>query len=452
MAGLFALSVSPKIYKGNFSEDLFLGTFYQQHLGEGYAGLSTFNQGGLKTCTKKGFFRPAFARDIKDFGGSEGIGYCGLEKEPFLVDSRLGEFSTCFSGNITNRFELAERFKNLGHSFSKRNKNDIEVISKLVAQGNGIVQGIKSMTREIQGAYSLLILTKEGIYATRSSDGHWPQVLAEKEGALAVASDSGGLPNIGFKRVRDLEPGEIILMKDGLWESKDKTGSDRIQFCSFFWVYSAFPSAVFEGIVASHVRKKLGAALAKRDIAQGFVPDIVAPVPDSGRFHAIGYLEEFCRQMNTRAIKKVPLYDELLLKYPYATRSFTKGTQVARDLEAKIKLLSSGEGYKGKSVVICDDSIVRGTQVRANLIPKLRSLGVTEIHLRISNPELCSHCPWGKTTKKGEVLAQRFPSNQEKIKFLGVESLEYNRIEDLIGAIGLPRENLCVDCGLRPKV
>ena len=158
-----------------------------------------------------------------------------------------------------------------------------------------------------------------------------------------------------------------------------------------------------------------------------------------------------CRQMFEGKIDKVPLYEEALLKYPYAGRSYTPQREEARKLEAHIKLLRSGEDYQGKRVVVCDDSIVRGTQTQTNLVPKLRALGIGEIHFRISNPELLSHCPWGKTTQKGETLAYRKPSKADRIEFLGVDSLEYNTIDDLVKAIGLPREQLCMDCDLPPQ-
>jgi len=451
MAGLFALSVNPQIYEGSFSEDLFWGTFYHQHLGEEYCGFSVSNNGGIKTQTHHGLIRPSFSSDIGELYGKEGIGYCGQDREPYLIDSKIGEWSACFAGNIINLQELEEEFKNFGHIFEKRGKRvtDIEVIVKLIAQGDGITDGIVRMAKEIQGAYTLLVLTKEGIYAARCPCGHWPLVVGEKEGAVVVASEPGGFSNIGFRIVRDLEPGEIVLLKNGKIEQKGKIPSERIQICSFLWVYTAYPNAVIEGIPASLVRKKLGAFLARRDIRNGFIPDIVAPVPDSGRFHAIGYCQEFCRQMMAGKVSRIPFYDEVLLKYPYAGRSYTPQSAEARALEAHIKLLTSGEDFRGTKIVVCDDSIVRGTQAQTNLVPKLKSLGVEEIHFRISNPELLSHCPWGKTTQKGETLSSRLPGKEDKVRFLGVTSLEYNTVDDLIEAIGLPRENLCVDCDLK---
>jgi len=448
MAGFFGLSINPK-YAGNFLRDLFLGTFYQQHLGEEYCGLSTCNQGRFRIRTSRGLFRPAFFQNLEGLEGTEGIGYCGPDEEPFLVDSRLGQFSACFSGNIINCSELVSKFKSSGHLFSRsEGQDDIEVITKLVVQGKGFIDGICGMAQEIKGAYSLLLLTTEGVYAVRSPDGHWPLVIAEKEGTTAAAFDSGGFRNMGFKSIHELEPGEIVLMKDGCWRTVAKMTTAAIQFCSFCWVYTLFPSAVFQQIPSSVIRKRLGAALARRDIENGFIPDIVAPVPDSGRFHAIGYIQEFWQQMNAGKITKAPLYDELLLKYPYAGRSFTQQSAEGREKEARMKLLGSAEDYYGKSVVINEDSIVRGTQIGADAVPKLRSLGIAEVHLRVSNPELRSYCPWGKTTKKGEMLAPQKPLPRERADFLGVDSLEYNSIKDLVAAIGFPKTMLCLDCDI----
>jgi amidophosphoribosyltransferase len=446
MAGICALSIRPDIYKGDFISDLFYETFYQQHLGEEYSGLSTMKNREIKIRTHRGLFRSSFANDLEGLGGTEGIGYCGHTREPYFTNSRLGKFSLCFSGNIINLAELISRFKNFGHTFER--EDDIEIIAKLIAQGRSFVEGIKIMANEVKGAYSLLILTEEGIYVVRDPFGRWPLVFGEKEGAAIIASETVGFENRGFSLQGDIRPGEIIFLQKGHRLVVNKIASEKTQFCSFVWVYTAFVNDVFEGIPVSLVRRRLGAMLARRDIEEGFIPDMVAPVPDSGRFHAIGYFEEFCRQMMAGKIERIPLYNEVLLKYPYAGRSYTPQTQEARDLEAQLKIVSSGETYPGKEVVICDDSIVRGTQIGNNLVPKLRSLKFRKVHVRISNPELRSHCPWGKSTQRGEVLAARMPSVQDRVGLLGIDSLKYNTIDDLVEAIGLPRENLCVDCDL----
>ena len=447
MPGFVALSIDPPKYQDNLLDYLFGLTFYQQHLGEDYAGFATYNKGEINIRTHRGLIRPTFSNDMTGLEGTMGIGYCGDNREPILTDSKLGNIATCFSGNIINRGELIEKFKNSGHSFAW-NGADIEIIAKLMAQGEGYVDGINRMNNEIQGAYSVSILTPEGIYVISDPSGRWPLVFGEKNGAVVATTDPCGFANWGFSYKRDLDTGEIVLLKDGNAETVGKLPSTKTQICTFVWVYTNFPNALFKNVAVSAVRKRLGVALAKRDISRGFIPDVVAPVPDSGRFCAIGYHQELCRQINDKKIDRIPVYDEILLKYPYSGRSYPRSDQTKRDLEAHIKQLRSGESYKGKKVVVCDDSVRRGTQIERNLVPKLRALGVSEIHFRISNPDSFSYCPWGKSVKKGELLAARIPSLKKRSKFLGIDSLEYTTVHELAEAIGMPLEMLCVDCDL----
>jgi amidophosphoribosyltransferase len=447
MPGFSVLSVDTRKYKGDFVNDLFWLTFYQQHLGEDYAGLATYNGGKINIRTHRGLFRPTFGDDTAGLEGTMGIGYCGDSREPILVDSKLGEYAACFSGNIVNHDELVTRLKSSGHAFAWGGA-DIEILTKLLSRGEDYVDGILKMNDEVQGAYTIAILTPEGIYIACDPSGRWPIVIGEKPGAVAATTDPSGFANLGFSYQRDVEPGEIVLLKDEHAETLGKIPGGKTQICTFVWVYTNFPNSVFKNIPVSAVRKRLGASLAKRDIKRGFVPDIVAPVPDSGRFCAIGYHQEFVRQINEGKIAKIPVYDEMLMKYPYAGRSYPRSTKTARDLEAQMKQLGSGESYTGKSVVVCDDSVRRGTQIERNLVPKLRALGISEIHFRISNPDSFSYCRWGKSIKKGELLAARIPSNKKRVNFLGIESLEYTTVQELAEAIGLPLETLCIDCDL----
>jgi len=459
MPGFFALSINPKTYRGNFLEDLFRGTFYHQHLGEAYGGLSTYNAEREKkifTRTHRGLFRPNFQEDLAGLEGTEGIGYCGLAREPLEQDSRIGMFSSCLHGNITNRLELIERLMGFGQTFERR--DDIEVIVKHIALGDGFVDGIKRMAREVEGAYISPILTSEGIYVVRCPNGHWSGVIGEKKGAVAIASESGGFGNLGFKFRRDLEPGEIVLLKNGHWETKDKILGETVQLCTFLLLYSAFPNAKIEGILAASVKKRLGAILARRDIERGFIPDLVTYIPESGEYYWIGYLQEFHRQMNEQMaggevkIKKMPLLDKTLLKYPYAGRGFFQLTDKAEEEESYIKILELGEEYPGAIAVVIDDSIVGGAQARANLVPKLRRAGIKVIEMRIGSPELHSPCRWGKVIKPGKILAQRVPSKKARIRELGIDGLEHATTEDLVEVIGRPREQLCLDCYLEgPK-
>ena len=452
MPGIIGISVNRSENKEIFSEDLFKGVFYQQHWNEDYSGLAVRKDTGFEVEIYPGLFRESFNKKMDKFNGTEGIGYCGIAEEPFEIETRIGNMCLCFSGNIRNSKQLKETLKKEGISFSGRKGYDleIEIIANMIAQGKDTIDGIKKMGQKIEGAFTLLVLTMDEIFAVRSSDAHWALTIGQKEGETVIASSSAGFRNLGLSIIKDLEPGEIISMKEGVWKKEGLLPSGKVQICSFLGVYTDFPSGSFRGVPISLIRKRLGAALAQRDIKEGFIPDIVAAVPNSGIFYAIGYHQEFCRQINSGKIEKIPLYDEVLLKWPYAGRSFTSRTQEKREKETDLKMLTNVEDYTGKIIVIIDDSIVRGTTMRTNLIPKLRRMKISEIHLRIGNPPILSYCPWGKTTKKKECFAVKVPSNKEKIKHLKVESIKYNSIKVLVDAIGIPINQLCRDCSLLP--
>jgi len=312
MAGMFGLSIDPEVYQCDFKEDLFWGTSYVRHLSEERSGLAAFKNNWITHDSSPGLFAPNFKNKMADFDGVEAIGYCGQADEPFLGDSELGPLCACFTGSIINRLELLTKIKKSGGLVERG--DEIEVILNLIVQGaingKGIVEGIKSMTRKIKGAYSLLILTQDGIFAVCCPKYRWPLVIGKKEGAVAVSIESGGFDNLGFKLVRDIEPGEILLIKNGSFRQVDKMPAPSPRVCSFRWVYTDFVNSTICGIPASWVKKRLGAVSAQRDIKEEFIPHIVIPVPDSGRFSAIGYYQEFVRQMMLGKIKKIPFYDE----------------------------------------------------------------------------------------------------------------------------------------------
>jgi len=235
MPGFFVLSVDPKNYGSDFLDDLFGQTFYQQHLGEDYAGLATYKEGKINIRTHRGLLRPTFSNDMAGLEGTMGIGYCGDNREPILIDSKLGDFAACFSGNIINRNELVQGLKTSGHVFAWGGV-DIEIITKLIAQGEGYIDGIQRMNNEVQGAYSVSILTPDGIYVVCDPSGRWPLVIGEKMGAVAATTDPCGFANGGFSYQRDVEPGEIVLLKDGYAETKGKIPSTKTQICTFVWV------------------------------------------------------------------------------------------------------------------------------------------------------------------------------------------------------------------------
>lgn len=212
MAGIFGLSINQEIYEGDFKEDLFWGTTYERHLGEEKSGLAAFKDNWIIHESRPGLFAPNFKKRMDDFEGTEGIGYCGQENEPFLGDSESGPLCACFSGNIINRLELLKEIKKAGDIVQRG--DDIEVMLNLIARGakkgRGITEGIKEMTKRIEGSYSLLLLTSEGIYAVCCPNYRWPLIIGEKKGAIAVGIESGGFDNLGFRLKRNIEPGEII--------------------------------------------------------------------------------------------------------------------------------------------------------------------------------------------------------------------------------------------------
>lgn len=456
MAGLFGLSVNLEVYRDEFLKDLFWGIFYQQHLGQEEAGLAVFSSGGLELISPqarisategflifhhKGLVRAGLGRILTGKERGElGIAYCGPDtKEPILIDSHWGKLALCFTGNLINFSSLKEEFPS---------EDEVSLLANLITQGKNLEEGLEIATQKIVGSFTVLILSKEGIVGY-SSDGRWPLVIGEKPGAIALATSSAGFRNFGFKLSQTLTAGEMILVKNGQIKKLGKiSSSKRTKICSFLWVYTSFPNEVFLGVDVSLVRKILGASLARKDIEKGFLPDVVMPVPDSGRYYAIGYHQEFVRAAKEGKIpqEKIPLYDELLLKYPFASRSFTPIQEQERKWEAHIKIVHTSLPYQGKKVVVLDDSIVRGNQFRENLIPKIKATGVKEVHIRIGCPMILSYCPWGKTTKEGELFAEVYPDSSQRQKYLDVESLVYNTVEDLIQAIMLPKEILCFDC------
>ena len=455
MAGLFGVSISPQ-YKGRFtfSELLLYGGFYHQHLGEGFGGLAALNNGEISSDAKPRHIRQNFEDRVRagEFSGTDGIGYCGDSKEPFDCLSRSGEVAIVFAGNIINRKELMDYYAGRGRVFARHHNGDAETMANLIFREQEIVAGIRNATSQIEGTFAFLMLTKQGIIATVSPDNHWPMVIGEQEGAVAIASESTCFYNLGFKYQRDLKPGEIVLLKDGTVTSLGELGPQLVQICKFLWVYTAFPPASICRVSASLVRGRLGASLARADIESGFIPDIVSYVPDSGRCHGIGYHNEYCRAVNLGEIRRVPLLMEVLFKYPFTGRSYPQKTQGERDREAYLKIVPSSDRFDGLTLALLEDSVVRGTQIANSLAPKLRSMGFKQIHVRASNPELLSPCPWGKTTQPGEILALRVPDLKERAKVLGVDSLRYNSIEDLNAAVReLDPAILCIDCALRSK-
>jgi len=361
---------------------------------------------------------------------------------------------------ITNKKELAQELIKKGISFSEIEKHEInttELAANLINQGNSIIDGIEKIHEKINGSISLLLLTKDGIYCARDSKGVTPLVIGESEDEIAVASETCSFPNRNFKIKKFIEPGEIVFIgKEGM-ETK-KTGSNNSKTCSFLWIYTGFPASSYEGINVEKVRENCGKALARGDNVKA---DLVAGVPDSGTAHAIGY-----------AIESGIPFRRVLIKYtPGYGRSYTPLTQEIRDRVALMKLVANDETIKGNDIVLCEDSIVRGTQLKNYTVTKLKEAGVKEVHVRPACPPLMFPCIYCLSTRSIDELATRkaikalegkdiedvseyLDHNSEKYKKmidwiakeLGLTSLKYQLLDDMIKAIGLPEEKLCTYC------
>jgi amidophosphoribosyltransferase len=458
MSGIFGV-----ISKQDCRQDLFYGTDYHSHLGTQFAGLAVF--GSELTRKIHGIaasqFKSKFFDDYLSFAGNKGIGVISAhEEQPLYINSRFGPFAIVTNGFIENADELASMLFDQGQSFSEvidGKVNLTELIAKLILRGKSIVEGIEEMFSVISGSCSLLLLTREGIYAARDRHGYFPLIVGTKEGATAVTTETAAFYNLGFSITKYLQPGEIVLLNESGVVIKQQ-GNGQAQVCSFLWIYTGFPASNYEGINTEVVRENSGKALAKGDSVKA---DLVAGVPDSGIAHAIGY-----------AMGSGVPYRRVLIKYtPGYGRSYTPPSQETRDLVAKMKLIPVAEIIKGARIVVCDDSIVRGTQFKNFTIKKLKDCGAKEIHLRIACPPLMFPCKFNFSTRGlneliarrgiqalegkdtadvGPYLQENTPQHRKLVdwicKELGATSLRYQTLDDMVAAIGLPKEKLCVYC------
>ena len=430
MAGIFGI-----VSKEDCVKDLFWGTFYLQHRAQDYCGLALYDGENLKDYSHKGLLRQQFSKErLKGIRGVSGIGCVAGDREPVSELSLTGGMAICFDGNILNCEQMKKELLAEGCSFSgyrtPEEVQDVEILSKIIAQEKSFERGIEKIVDSMQGDFAITALAREGVYAARGW-GRKPLIIGRKDGSYAVSSESNSFPNNGINIVRDVEPGEVVLLDSGGIHSLKKFQLKPIKFGTFEWIYTAHPASVIDGQNVADVRVRIGAALAKRYPVDA---DLISPIPNSGRWHATGYAQE-------SGIK----YEEVFVRYDYSDRSYTPQEQGARDEEARTKLIPIESRIKGKKIIVVDDSIVRGTQM-LNRVKSLRELGAKEVHLRIACPPLMSACKYGKTTKKNEDCIARGMSVEQIKKDLGVDSLKYALVDDFEDAIGINREKLCVDC------
>lgn len=447
--------------------DVFYGTDYNSHLGTKRAGLVTFDEeSGFHRSIhslERQYFRSRFEDELDDFKGHQGLGVISdTDPQPIIINSHLGRYAVVTVAKINNLREIAdELLANRMHlsEMSANVINQTELVALLINMGDSFVDGINKVYQKIQGSCSMLILTEDGIIAARDFLGRTPIVIGKRDDAYAVSSETTSFPNLDYQVLRDVGPGEIVKLRaDGI-EVLQKPMS-RCQICSFLWVYYGFPASDYEGINTEAVREKNGRIVGEKDTE--VEADLVCGIPDSGVGMALGYSHG----------KKVP-YKRAVLKYtPTWPRSFTPGNQKRRDLVARMKLIPNPAILKDQRVVFCDDSIVRGTQLRDN-VRTFFDNGAKEVHVRISCPPLVYGCPFiGFTSQKSplELITRRIIKDfegdenaklaeysktdspeykrmvQEIAKQLGLTSLKFAHVEDLVESIGLPKDRVCTHC------
>ena len=467
MSGMFGV-----VSKGNCAETLFYGTDYHSHLGTEYGGLAVLGNGFKRQIhnLSQTQFKSKFFDDYKELSGNKGIGVISdLEEQPIYLNSRLGPFCIVTCGLIENAEELAASLLAKGVSFtevSKRGVNTSELLAKLINQGNDFVDGIEKIFELIEGSCSLLLLHSDGLYAARDRYGYTPLVVGRRQDGWAVTSETSAFPNNDFEIVKYIEPGEIVLINEDGIEQKRRGGGEINQICAFLWIYAGFPASSYEGINVETVRERCGRFLARRD--KDIEVDVVSGVPDSGFGHGLGYAMESGKPFRRPLVKYTPGYG----------RSYTPPSQQKRDLIAKMKLIPIKEIIEGNSIVVCEDSIVRGTQLRNFAIKKLWDCGARAVHIRPACPPLMFPCRFNLSTRSPLELAARrairalegydaedvseyVDSNSAKYRAmvswiahdLGVTTLRYQTVDDMVAAIGRPKEKLCLYCwtGQCPK-
>ncbi len=461
MGGLFGV-----VSREDCVDDLFFGTDYHSHLGTKRGGMAVKNPEGFIRYIhniENDQFRSKFEQDIQRMNGTKGIGVISdYDDQPLLIRSHLGKYAIVTVGVINNTDELMkEVFDRRMIHFAEMGGGELnptELAAALINQESSFEEGIRSAHEAIEGSCSLLLLTEEGVYAARDKLGRTPVVIGEKEGSYAATLETCAFPNLGYEIKKFLGPGEIVLMTEDGVEQKKAPG-ERMQICGFLWVYYGYPASTYEGINVESVRNRCGAILAKKDDLD---VDMVAGIPDSGIGHGLGYASEAGIPFKRPFVKYTPTWP----------RSFMPQDQNIRDLVAKMKLIPIKELIEGKKVLFCEDSIVRGTQLK-DTIQRLYDCGAQEVHMRPACPPLTFKCKFLNFSRSKSELdlaarkaikeiggddskdlkeysnadTKKYAAMVEKIRErLRLTSLKYQRLEDLVKAIGLPKEKICTYC------
>ena len=460
MGGFFGV-----VSDGPCNPDLFYGIDYHSHLGTKRGGMVTIDHNLFHRSIhniENSYFRTKFEEDLSKFTGNMGIGVISdTDAQPIVVNSHLGRFAIVTVAKINNISELEQDCLSKNQQFTELSSgttNPTELIALMITQGRDFVDGIQNVYRKVKGSCSMLILTSDGIIAARDYYGRTPIVIGKKGGSFALSFDCHSFANLDYSIEQFVGPGEVVKVTlDGVQQML--APNPKMQICSFLWIYYGYPTSEYEGVNVENTRYMYGYEMGRNDDIEA---DMVSAIPDSGIGMALGYAMG----------KQIP-YRRGIVKYtPTWSRSFMPVTQESREHVARMKLLPNTTVLKGQRIVFCDDSIVRGTQLRDN-VKKLYGYGAKEVHIRISCPPLTYGCPFlnfsasktemelitrrvieeleGDSTKNLHLYCddstKEYANMVELIrKHLGVDTLKFNKLDTIAKAIGLPKERICTHC------
>ena len=463
MGGFFGITKK----QGEAINELFYGIDYNSHLGTKRAGMASVNKEIFTRSIhniENTYFRTKFESDLDEFSGSAGIGVISdTDAQPIIVNCHLGKFAIVTVAKINNIRDLEHELLEKGQHFCEHSYdivNPTELIAAIIGQGDSFVHGIEEVYRKVKGSCSMLLLLADGsLIAARDRLGRTPIILGKKEDAMAASSESCAFANLDFEVCYNVGPAEIVkITPDGIEQLK--APGDEMQVCAFLWTYYGYAPCVYEGRNVDEMRYESGLEVGKDDDID---VDFVSPIPDSGTGMALGYAAGIGKPFKRGLVKYTPTWP----------RSFTPSTQERRELVAKMKLIATKSLLKDKKVVFCDDSIVRGTQLRDN-VKDMRLAGVKEVHVRISCPPLiypCHYINFTSSKSEMELITRRVIARLEKEgikpdlaayartnsaeyarmveeirKDLGLDSLKFAPIETVVRAIGLPKSQICTHC------
>ena len=466
MGGIFASAL-----KEDCVFDLFFGTDYHSHLGTRRAGMAVYGKDGFDRAIhniENSPFRTKFENDVKKMQGYMGIGCISdYDPQPLIVRSHHGTYALTTVGRINNNNTLSEHILRRGGTqfleMSGGNINATELVAALINEKDNLIEGIRYAQEIIDGSLTLMLLTPQGIYLSRDRLGRTPLVIGKKEEGFCASFESFAYLNLGYEHFRELGPGEIAVMTPDGVTTLSAPGK-KMRICTFLWVYYGYPSSSYEGISVEAMRVRCGQLLARRDQMSSADIDSVAGVPDSGTAHAVGYANESGVPFSRPFIKYTPTWP----------RSFMPTMQNKRALIAKMKLIPVHELIEGRRLLLIDDSIVRGTQLRETA-EFLYHSGAKEVHVRPACPPLifgCKYISFSRSSSEMELITRRTIkevegkqvsrellydyANPDSERYrhmlellcrqLGFTSLRYNRLDDMLAAVGLPTDQLCTYC------